>query len=202
MAPKAKKKAQRGRLRIVAGNWRSRLLEIADVPGLRPTAERIRETVFNWLTPHLAGARCLDLFAGTGALGLEALSRGAAAAVFVETSPTAARTLQKNIATLEANEAKVHCADAVEYLQRPATDRFDIIFLDPPFADDLHGDLCRLLDESSVLATGALVYIEEDRAKPEVVLPPNWQTLKTKTAGNVRFSLAKPADKELGGNIG
>ena len=195
MAPRANKKPQRGRLRIVAGNWRSRLLEIADVPGLRPTAERIRETVFSWLTPHLAGARCLDLFAGTGALGLEAMSRGAAEAVFVESSPTAVRTLQKNIATLEATEATVRCADAVKYLQHPGADRFDIIFLDPPFADDLHGDLCKLLDESSILATDALVYIEEDRAKPEVVLPPNWQILKTKTAGNVRYSLVKPANK-------
>ena len=195
MAPRANKNPQRGRLRIVAGIWRSRLLEIADVPGLRPTAERIRETVFNWLTPHLAGARCLDLFAGTGALGLEALSRGAAEAVFVETSPLAASTLQKNIAALEATEATVRRADAVNYVQHPGTDQFDIIFLDPPFADDLHGNLCKLLNESSILAADALVYIEEDRAKPEVALPPNWQTLKTKSAGNVRYSLVKPANK-------
>jgi 16S rRNA (guanine966-N2)-methyltransferase len=171
------------------------MLEIADVPGLRPTAERIRETVFNWLTPHLAGARCLDLFAGTGALGIEALSRGAAEALFIETSPLAVSTLQKNIATLEATKATVRQADAVKYLQRPGTDQFDIVFLDPPFADDLHGDLCKLLDESSVLATDAPIYIEEDRAKSEVVLPPNWKTLKTKSAGNVRYSLVKPASK-------
>ena len=195
MAPRANKKPQRGRLRIVAGNWRSRLLEIADVPGLRPTAERIRETVFNWLTPHLAGARCLDLFAGTGALGLEALSRGAADVLFVETSPVAVRTLQKNIASLQATNATVRCEDAADYLQHPGADQFEIVFLDPPFADDLHGDLCKLLDESSILVTGALVYIEEDRAKPEVVLPPDWQTLKTKSAGNVRYSLVKPANK-------
>ena len=109
-------KSQRGRLRIVAGIWRSRMLEIADVPGLRPTAERIRETVFNWLAPHLAGARCLDLFAGTGALGLEALSRGAAEALFIEASPLAARTLQKNIAALEAKKATVRRTDAYRYL--------------------------------------------------------------------------------------
>ena len=86
-----------GRLRIVAGNWRSRVLEIADVPGLRPTSERIRETLFNWLAPMIDGARCLDLYAGTGALGLEALSRGAASAVFVDNSPKAAGALQRNI---------------------------------------------------------------------------------------------------------
>ncbi len=195
MAPRANKKPQRGRLRIVAGIWRSRLLEIADVPGLRPTAERIRETVFNWLTPHLAGARCLDLFAGTGALGLEALSRGASEALFVETAPLAVSTLQKNVATLEASNATVRRADAVSYLQHPGADQFDIVFLDPPFADDLHADLCKLLDESSILATDALVYLEEDRAKPEVVLPLGWQTLKTRNAGNVRYSLVKPANK-------
>jgi 16S rRNA (guanine966-N2)-methyltransferase len=170
-------------------------LEIADVPGLRPTAERIRETVFNWLTPHLAGARCLDLFAGTGALGLEALSRGAADVLFIETSPVAVRSLLKNIASLQATNATVRRADAVNYLQHPGADQFEIVFLDPPFADDLHGDLCKLLDESTILAADALVYIEEDRAKPEVVLPPDWQTLKTKSAGNVRYSLVKPADR-------
>jgi len=195
VAPRANKNPQRGRLRIVAGIWRSRLLEIADVPGLRPTAERIRETVFNWLTPHLAGARCLDLFAGTGALGIEALSRGAAEALFIETSPLAVSTLQKNIATLEATKATVRQVDAVKFLQHPGVDQFDIVFLDPPFAADLHGDLCKLLDESSVLATDALVYVEEDRAKPEVVLPRNWKTLKTKSAGNVRYSLIKRASK-------
>ena len=195
MVPRANKKPQRGRLRIVAGIWRSRLLEIADVPGLRPTAERIRESVFNWLTPHLAGARCLDLFAGTGALGLEALSRGAAEALFVETSPLAARTLQKNIASLQATKATVRRADAAKFLRQPGARQFDIVFLDPPFDGDLHGDLCKLLDESSVLAAGALVYIEEDRAKPEVALPPNWKTLKSSSAGNVRYSLVQPASK-------
>ena len=195
---KSGNQSQRGRLRIVAGIWRSRLLEIADVPGLRPTAERVRETVFNWLTPHLAGARCLDLFAGTGALGLEALSRGAAEALFIEASPVAARMLRKNIATLEAKKATVRATDARKYLGKSGADQFDIVFLDPPFADELLGDLCKSLAESSILATNALVYIEEDRATPEVVLPPDWQILKTKSTGNVRYSLVKPANKSKG----
>ena len=151
--------------------------------------------MFNWLTPHLVGARCLDLFAGTGALGLEALSRGAAEALFVEASPPAVRALEKNIATLEASNATVHQADAINYLQRPGTEQFDIVFLDPPFADDLHSEMCKLLHESSILAADALVYLEEDRAKPEVVLPQSWRTLKTKNAGNVRYSLVKPANR-------
>ena len=114
---KAGNKTQPGRLRIVAGKWRSRRLDIADVPGLRPTSERIRETLFNWLTPNIAGASCLDLFAGTGALGLEALSRGAAEVVFVEKSPIAAKTLQNNAAALDASVATVHVSDAREFLR-------------------------------------------------------------------------------------
>jgi 16S rRNA (guanine966-N2)-methyltransferase len=195
MASSSKKKSQPGRLRIVAGNWRSRLLEIANVEGLRPTSERIRETLFNWLSPHIAGARCLDLFAGTGALGLEALSRGAAEVVFVERSARAATTLAHNVQTLEATAAVVHRGDASDYLRDAGDSQFDIVFLDPPFAADMLGDLCRLLQESAVLAGGALVYIEEDRSTPEVELPAGWKTLKSKQAGNVRYSLVTPFDQ-------
>ncbi len=186
---KARSKSQPGRLRIVAGKWRSRLLHIADVPGLRPTSERIRETLFNWLAPRIAGATCLDLFAGTGALGLEALSRGAGEVVFIERSPTAARALKQNVATLDAADAVVHEADASTFLQHAGGKRFDIVFLDPPFAADMLEDLCRLLSESSVLASDARIYIEEDRARPEVPLPEGWEVTKTKDAGNVRYSL-------------
>ena len=179
-----------GRLRIVAGNWRSRLLEIAEVEGLRPTSERIRETVFNWLAPTLPGARCLDLYAGTGALGLEALSRGAAEAVFVERSPVAARQLQKNIDLLDASGATVVTLGALEYLQRDAPGAFDVVFLDPPFAADLLEETCRLLADRGLLAGGARVYLEQDRSKPEPRLPDHWTIKKNKTAGNVRYMLA------------
>ncbi len=185
----ADKKSQPGRLRIVAGNWRSRLLEIADAPGLRPTSERIRETLFNWLAPCLDDARCLDLFAGSGALGLEALSRGAASCVFVENSASAATTLRRNIATLGAGGADLHEADAIKYLQGLDKVEFDIVFLDPPFAGVMHADLCRLLVEKSLLADEARIYIEEGRSTPATVLPKGWQTLRTKNAGNVRYSL-------------
>jgi 16S rRNA (guanine966-N2)-methyltransferase len=185
------KKSRPGRLRIVAGKWRSRLLDIADVPGLRPTPERVRETLFNWLAPSMPGAACLDLFAGTGALGLEALSRGAGAVVFVEKSPVAARALRANVKILNASTANVRQADALEFLAAPPGDKFDIVFLDPPFAADMLGDLCRLLDEASMLGSDALVYLEEDRARPETDLPSGWRILKSKTAGNVRYSLAQ-----------
>ncbi len=183
-------KSKSGRLRIVAGNWRSRLLDIAEVEGLRPTSERIRETLFNWLAPSLHGSRCLDLYAGTGALGLEALSRGAAEAVFVERSPVAARQLQKNIDLLDARGASVVTEGALDYLQREASGPFDLVFLDPPFADDLLEETCRLLAARDLLAAGARVYLEQDRAKPEPRLPGNWKIKKNKTAGNVRYLLA------------
>lgn len=190
---KANQKTPPGRLRIVAGNWRSRLLDIADVVGLRPTSERIRETLFNWLSPGIAGARCLDLYAGTGALGLEALSRGAAETVFVEKSAKAAGILRRNVAALEAAGATVHEADAMDYLRDTGCGKFDIVFLDPPFAADNLEDLCRLLDQQAILAVGARVYLEQDRGKPEPALPDGWETLKIKHAGNVRYSLVIPA---------
>jgi len=184
-------KTQSGRLRIVAGNWRSRLLDIASVPGLRPTSARIRETLFNWLKPHINGARCLDLFAGTGALGLEALSRGARGAVFVEQSAQAVKTLNDNIETLGTTNAVVMQMDALDYLQRDHAEKFDLVFLDPPFADDMLDELCRLLAEGQVLANDASIYIEQDRSNPEPALPVGWQVLKNKTAGNVRYMLVQ-----------
>ncbi len=179
----------RGRLRIVAGNWRSRLLDIADVDGLRPTGERIRETLFNWLAPQLHGARCLDLYAGTGALGLEALSRGARSVTFVERSSVAAEQLRRNIEVLDARGATVLQQDALDYLRNAPPGRYDIAFLDPPFAADLLGETCRLLNASGRLADGALVYLEQDRSAALPRLPEGWQVLKDKTAGNVRYML-------------
>jgi len=185
-----KKKSQAGRLRIVAGNWRSRLLQIADVPGLRPTSERIRETLFNWLATRIHGARCLDLCAGTGALGVEALSRGAAEVVFVERSAVAFKTLKYNIASLGATNAELFNLDARSYLGGSGVRSFDIVFLDPPFKADLHDELCRLLTEQNWLARDARIYIEMGRDQPELRVPEGWQVLKNKTAGKVRYLLA------------
>ena len=178
-----------GRLRIVAGNWRSRVLDVADVEGLRPTSERIRETLFNWLGPRVEGARCLDLFAGTGALGFEALSRGASRAVFIEQSAVAISTLRRNAERLKADGAEIRPANAYELLARAWTETFDIVFLDPPFADDRTTELCRLVIEAGLLAPGALVYVEEARERPPAALPDDWVVKKQKAAGNVRFSL-------------
>ena len=186
---KSNKKSHPGRLRIVAGNWRSRLLDIADVPGLRPTSERIRETLFNWLAPNIQSARCLDLFAGTGALGLEALSRGAAESIFVETSRRAIATLRHNIEILDATGATVVSAKAFDFLEREGSGKFDIVFLDPPFADDFLAEACQRIHENGILADGGLVYFEEDRKRGMPDLPGDWTVLKERTAGNVRYAL-------------
>ena len=178
-----------GRLRIVAGKWRSRLLPIPDVHGLRPTSERIRETLFNWLGPRVYGMRCLDLFAGTGALGLEALSRDASSVVFVERSAKAVTALRHSVRTLDATGAELVNADAIEYLTRCSAEQFDLIFLDPPFADNSIDDLCRLIAERRLLRSAGCVYIEQDRQSPLPDLPEGWQVKKSRIAGNVRYSL-------------
>ncbi len=182
-----------GRLRIVAGMWRSRVLEIADVPGLRPTAERIRETLFNWLTPRIATARCLDLFAGTGALGFEALSRGARGVTFVEKSPVAFEALTRNARSLGATGATLLRSDAGTFLQGADPGAYDVIFLDPPFADGSLESLCAQIDERGLLAPRGRVYLEMDRGNALPGLPSGWQVLREKTAGNVRYALATPA---------
>ena len=183
------KPSKPGRLRIVAGNWRSRLLEIADEPGLRPTAERLRETLFNWLAPTIEGAHGLDLFAGTGALGIEALSRGAASLTFVESSPGVAALLQRNLAKLDADNAEIVRGDALEYLADYRGRPFDIIFVDPPFADDMLADACAALHASEAIAAGTRVYLEDARSRALPSLPENWRIEKERTAGNVRYAL-------------
>lgn len=164
-------------------------MQIADAPGLRPTSARIRETLFNWLAPGIEGARCLDLFAGTGALGLEALSRGARSCVFVESSRQAAGTLRDNIALLGAEQASLVEANALSFLQQPSADPFDIVFLDPPFDAGLLPQVCELLDRGNILANHARIYVEQDKAEAETDWPARWEIRKSKIAGNVRYSL-------------
>lgn len=178
-----------GRVRIVAGKWRGRRLPVPALPGLRPTAERIRETLFNWLAPRIEGARCLDLYAGTGALGFEALSRGAAEVLFVEQSETAARALADSARQLAAADAAIHTGDAVLFLQKAQARQWDIVFLDPPFGDVRLEELCRLLVARPWLAPGAAVYLEQDRKTVAFQFPDGWRTAREKCAGNVRYTL-------------
>jgi 16S rRNA (guanine966-N2)-methyltransferase len=184
-------KLQPGRLRIVAGKWRSRLLPVANVEGLRPTSERIRETLFNWLTPTIVGSRCLDLFAGSGALGLEALSRGAASVLFVERSKTATIALEDCLVALSDDHGTVCQADALTFLRGVAPAEYDLVFLDPPFASDMVAEMCRLLAKGGWLKSGAHIYFEQDKKQSLPALPDGWHLLKEKMTGNVRYSLIR-----------
>ena len=184
-----------GRVRIVAGKWRGRFLDVADAPGLRPTGERIRETLFNWLAPRLQGARCLDLFAGTGVLGLEALSRGAAEAVLVERSARALAALERSIGTLDAGDARLCPGDAWRFLREETPRPFDIVFLDPPYADARLDELCRLLVDRQWLADHAAVYFEQAAGRERPALPEGWEVRREKTAGAVRYFLADSGNR-------
>ncbi len=178
-----------GHLRIVAGRWRRRRLPVATVEGLRPTSERVRETLFNWLAARIDGARCLDLCAGTGALGFEALSRGAAHASLVENARPALAALRTAVSELQAEDAEIIAADAGRWLEEQPASPHDIVFIDPPYAAGLVAKLCRLLDERGWLAPNALVYIEHDRRQPPPTLPAHWSVHRENTAGNVRYLL-------------
>jgi len=187
-----------GRLRIVAGKWRSRTLKIASAPGLRPTSERIRETLFNWLAPRIQGAHCLDLFAGTGALGIEALSRGAATVTFVERSREAAASLRQACDELAADGATIRPIDALRFLDSNHDEKFDLVFLDPPFADDSLAVLCRLLNDDGHLSKGARIYLEQDKTQAPPELPEEWVIACEKKAGNVRYSLVDTPAQQIG----
>lgn len=178
-----------GHVRIIGGTWRSRRLAVPDVAGLRPTPDRVRETVFNWLQPYIAGARCLDLFAGTGALCLEALSRGAREVVMVEQSPVALDVLRQNVAALGASGARVVASDATAFLAQPA-EPFDIVFVDPPFAADLVRTCLARIAERGWVRPGGVVYIEAPRALAPP-LPAGWTLHRSQTAGQVGYHLAR-----------
>ncbi|MEK7191023.1 MAG: 16S rRNA (guanine(966)-N(2))-methyltransferase RsmD [Pseudomonadota bacterium] len=179
-----------GRLRIIGGQWRGRRLPVPEAPGLRPTPDRVRETLFNWLAPTLPGSICLDLFSGTGALCLEALSRGAAHATLVEQAAPVVETLRRNIETLKAHNAEVRRADAVEFLQGPVTP-VDILFLDPPFASDLIGRCAELIEARGWVKPGGLIYIEAPHRLMPLPIPSRWDLIRSKVAGQVGYHLAR-----------
>lgn len=183
-------KGARSQVRIIGGRWRGRKLQFTEVAGLRPTGDRIRETLFNWLTPWLGGARCLDLFAGSGALGIEALSRGAAEVTLIEKHPQAAENLRGNCVQLKADDARIIQADTLVWLANSSPDRpFGIVFLDPPFSSDLLQPCCELMQKPGLLATGSLIYLETDRYQPLPEISPTWELLREKTAGQVSYRL-------------
>lgn len=186
----------RHEVRIIGGRWRGRKIRFPAGSSIRPSPDRVRETLFNWLAPYIRGARCLDLFAGSGVLGFESLSRGAARAVFVERDAAVVRQLKLLAKDLAPDSAAIVQGDAPAWLGR-AGQPFDVIFLDPPFGSGLLAGLLRRLDEGDWLAPGAMIYIECGRAEGEPLLPASWHMHRSGCAGDVGYYLAAgPARQE------
>ncbi|HEY3850664.1 MAG TPA: 16S rRNA (guanine(966)-N(2))-methyltransferase RsmD [Steroidobacteraceae bacterium] len=182
-------------VRIIGGSWRGRRVRFPDSPGLRPTPDRVRETLFNWLQHSIAGARCLDLFAGSGALGLEALSRGAREVVFVEQAFAPAATLAEELKRFEGGDlggsrGRIAQMSAERFLGAPG-EPFDVIFLDPPFGLDALPEYVRLIDAGGWVASGGWIYLESARSTGPPAMPPRWNLLKSKSAGEVGYHLAR-----------
>jgi 16S rRNA (guanine(966)-N(2))-methyltransferase RsmD len=180
-------------VRIIGGQWKRSKLPVADAPGLRPTPDRVRETLFNWLGQDLTGWRCLDAFAGSGALGFEAASRGATEVVLVERDPRLARSLRDTQARLQANGVRVEVADALAYMRRASAQRFELVFIDPPFEAGLFEPA--LAAAAPAVVPGGFVYLEADRAFDHAVLAPlGLRVHRHARAGSVHFHLLQRAD--------
>lgn len=181
-----------GQLRIIGGDFRGRRLAVPDQPGLRPTSDRVRETLFNWVAPWLPGARCLDVFAGSGALGFEAASRGAGAVLLLERAARVARQLDANVGVLGAAQVKVIETDSLRWLREEPATPFDLVFLDPPFAEPLLEPALAALARGW-LAPEARIYLETARGRDLPPLPGGWELVRDKEAGQVRYALAAPS---------
>lgn len=178
-----------GELRIIGGDWRSRKLRFPDAGGVRPTPARTRETLFNWLAMHLPGSHCLDLFSGSGALGLEALSRGAASATLVDHTPALANALKDNLRVLGCTTGQVVCRDVSDYLRTRPEAPFDILFMDPPFRQGWLDQLLPLIEANGWLKPGGWLYVEHESELNTLPVPAGWQLHREKTAGQVCYKL-------------
>jgi 16S rRNA (guanine966-N2)-methyltransferase len=179
----------RNRVRIIGGRWRGRSVEFEPLPGLRPTPNRVRETLFNWLQGYIEGSRCLDLFGGSGALSLEALSRGAASVTVIEQSAAALTGIRRNLERFGGGAAELLQVDAQAWLATAAARRYQIVFIDPPFGSDLAHNIFALLASSEWLAPRAWVYLESSAALPLPALPRGWELMREKRAGDVGYRL-------------
>jgi 16S rRNA (guanine966-N2)-methyltransferase len=177
-------------VRIIGGQWRGKKLSFPEVDSLRPTPDRIRETVFNWLQFQLQGARVLDLFAGSGAFGLEALSRGASYTVLVEKERNAVTQLNTHLRQLRIDNARVEHSDALRYLQQRSEQPFDVVFLDPPYGQNLLQPCMTQLENHQFLADNAYIYIEAESRLKSLPLPENWRLHRSKHSGQVSYHLA------------
>lgn len=190
---------QRGarELRIIGGTLRGRKWSFPDAPGLRPTPDRVRETLFNWLAPHVVGMRVLDLFAGSGALGFEALSRGAATAVFVENDRVAAASLRAVAQRFGLASARIDGGDALAFLRGQPRHGFDLVFLDPPFAAGLLEPALAALAEGDVLAPGGFCYLEQSARQEAPPVPAGWTVHRSGKAGEVGYHLLHAPQSDL-----
>ena len=175
-------------MRIISGRWRSRRISFDTGSGIRPTPDSVRETLFNWLTPHVDGANCLDLYAGSGALGFEAASRGAANVVMVETNRHNVKQLQINKDKLDAASVEIIEQKAVDFLQS-TDDRFDIVFLDPPFQQGIVESICHAIKNYDLLKPAALVYIEAEKQLDPLPILADWHIIRQHTQGAVAYYL-------------
>lgn len=183
-----KNNASTGSIRIIAGKYRGRKLPVLMSEGLRPTTDRVKETVFNWLMPYIHDSRCLDCFAGAGSLGFEALSRGAAQLTFIELDKKAAQQLSNNKSVLKIDNVTIEHGSALDYLQKNSATPLDIVFIDPPFRKGLVEQTVSLLNQGW-LAPQALIYIEMESEQQAISLPLQWRLLKEKIAGQVAYRL-------------
>lgn len=177
-----------GQIRIIGGQWRGRKLPVFDSAGLRPTTDRVRETLFNWLAPILPGSRCLDCFAGSGALGFEAISRYAAHATLLESNRQVTNQLKKNLALLNSNAIDVVNTDSLTYLAQGG-EPYQVIFLDPPFRQNLLEKTIPLLENQGWLAKEAWIYVETEVEAATLNMPIYWSLYREKVAGQVAYRL-------------
>lgn len=192
------KRADQGQIRLIGGDFRGRKLPVRTAEGLRPTSDRMRETLFNWLQFEIPGMRCLDAFAGTGALGLEALSRGAAEVDFLELDVQNAKQLQQNLQTLKIENAQLNKTDSLQWLQQSCSKPYDLIFLDPPFQKGLmQPALDAIFQQKWIKNNQAWLYLEQEKALDWPVLPDDWQLYREKTTAQVKMSLWHLADTSL-----
>lgn len=185
------KKKPSGSVRIIGGKWRGSRLPVADLPGLRPSGDRSRETLFNWLQMQIRGARCADLFAGSGVLGLEAASRGAVAVTLIEKSRRAATQIRENLVRLGAEQVELLEADAIDWLSGCDAQSLDIVFVDPPFGSGLEQRALELLTAGDCVRSGGLVYVETAKNTGAITPGPGWEISREKCLGDVQMLLLK-----------
>ncbi|GAB2906911.1 16S rRNA (guanine(966)-N(2))-methyltransferase RsmD [Rheinheimera gaetbuli] len=178
-----------GEVRIISGSWRGSKLAVLDAEGLRPTTDRVKETLFNWLMHDINGAEVLDCFAGSGSLGFEALSRYASHCTLLEHDKAAAAQLRQNQQKLGCSTAEVINTDSLNWLKQAANRQYNVVFIDPPFRKDLALPCCQLLEQQQWLATTALIYLETEKELDVTALPENWRLLKEKVAGQLAYRL-------------